>query len=197
MTKRYDQAYFDKWYRSHGSRVHEPGQVRRRAALAIAMAEYFLRRPIRNVLDVGCGEAPWRAHLRAIRPRVTYQGVDSSEYVVQRFGKERNIRQATFGELPSLRLTQFDLVVCADVMHYVPDRELRTGLREIARITEGVAFLEVLTAEDDIIGDLEGFYRRPAASYRRALARHGMRQVGPYAWLGAGLSDGIAALEKS
>jgi SAM-dependent methyltransferase len=196
MNKRYDRAYFDKWYRDRQSRVHQPGEVRRKAAMAIASTEYFLRRPIRDALDVGCGEAPWRTHLRAFRPRLAYQGVDPSEYVVERFGEERNIRQASFGELPSLRLPQFDLVICADVLHYVPDTEIRTGLSEIARLCEGIAFLEVLTAEDEIVGDLQGIIRRPASFYRKTLAKLGMRQIGPYMWLGAGLSDAIAELEK-
>lgn len=194
--KTYDRAYFDKWYRNRSTRVHQPGEVRRKAALAIAQTEYFLRRPIRNVLDVGCGEAPWRAYLRELRPRVVYQGVDRSEYVVERYGKERNIRLAAFGELASLRLPQFDLVICADVLHYVPDGEIRAGLAEIARVCEGVAFLEVLTAEDEVIGDLDGLLHRPAAFYRKALSKLGMRQVGPYTWLGEGLSDAIAELEK-
>lgn len=196
MTKRYDRAYFDKWYRNRSTRVHQPGEIRRKAALTIAQAEYFLRRPIRNVLDVGCGEAPWRAHLQEFRPRIAYQGVDASEYVVERYGQERNIRLAAFGELQSLNLPQFDLIVCADVMHYVPNDEIRAGLAEIARLCEGVAFLEVLTAEDEIIGDLDGLIQRPAAFYRKTLSKLGMRQVGPYTWLGEGLSDAIAELEK-
>jgi SAM-dependent methyltransferase len=197
MSKQYDRAYFDKWYRGRGTRVHEPGEIGRKVALAVAATEYFLRRTIRNVLDVGCGEAPWRAHLRELRPRVMYQGVDPSQYVVESFGRERNIRQATFGELPSLGLPQFDLVVCADVLHYVPDAEVRVGLAEIARLCEGIAFVEVLTAEDEIVGDLQGLIRRRASFYRRAFAKHGMRQEGPYTWLGSALSDGIAELEKT
>lgn len=197
MSKQYDRAYFDKWYRGRGTRIHEPGEISRKVALAVASTEYFLRRTIRNVLDVGCGEAPWRAHLRELRPRVMYQGVDPSQYVVECFGRERNIRQAAFGELASLRLPQFDLVVCADVLHYVPDAEIRVGLAEIARLCEGIAFVEVLTAEDEIVGDLQGLIRRPASFYRRAFAKHGMRQEGPYTWLGSALSDGIAELEKT
>ncbi len=30
-------------------------------ALAVAVAEYHLERPIRTVLDIGCGEGAWRA----------------------------------------------------------------------------------------------------------------------------------------
>src|SRR6185369_7322422 len=98
MPKRYDQSYFDKWYRGK-QRVNAPSEVRRKVHLAIVLTEYFTRRQIRSVLDIGCGEGAWLEHLRALRPGVAYLGLDSSDYVVRRFGRKRNIRQATFGEL--------------------------------------------------------------------------------------------------
>ena len=195
-TKSYDRRYFEKWYRNPRTRVSTVTEVRRKVAVAVSLAEYFLRRRIRGVLDVGCGEAPWREHLRELRPRVAYLGLDPSEYVVERFGRARNIRRAAFGELPSLRLRAFDLVVCSDVMHYVEEQEIRAGVAEIARIAGGLAFLEVLTKEDDIVGDLVGFIRRPAKWYRNVFTRAGLRQVGPYAWLGPALRDVAAELEK-
>ncbi|HEX3580231.1 MAG TPA: class I SAM-dependent methyltransferase, partial [Thermoanaerobaculia bacterium] len=181
--KRYDRAYFDKWYRDE--QVNSPAEVRRKVMLAVATTEYFLQRSIRSVLDVGCGEGQWMLHLRTMRPRVRYLGLDSSAYVVKQFGKARNIRRATFGELPSLHLTQkFDLVICSDVLHYVEDEEIKSGLREIVRICEGVAFLEVLTKEDEIVGDLDGLISRPASWYRKTFTRAGLRHIAPYTWLG-------------
>ena len=171
-------------------------EVRRKVTLAVSIAEYYLRRSIRTVLDVGCGEAPWRDHLRELRPRVSYLGLDPSEYVVERFGRARNIRRATFGELPSMRLRGFDLVVCSDVLHYVDEREIRPGVAEIARLTEGIAFIEVLTREDEIIGDLEGMIRRPAKWYRNVFTNAGLTSVGPYCWLSPELKDVTAELER-
>lgn len=196
MTKTYDRAYFDRWYRNRTTRVSAHGEVRRKVQIAIATAEYFLRRQMRTVLDVGCGEGAWLPHLRALRPRVHYLGFDPSEYVVRRFGKSRNIRQASFADLPSLRLQVYDLVICSDVMHYVPDVELRAGVRAIADATDGVAYLEVLTREDDIVGDLEGFIRRPAAFYRGLFAKAGMTFVGPYLWLSPAFRGAVAELES-
>ncbi len=121
--KRYDQSYFDKWYRGRG-RIHGDADVRQKVALAVATTEYFIRRPIRSVLDVGCGEGAWFPHLRVLRRNVHYQGLDPSDYAVERFGKSRNIRQASLGNLPSLGLQdKYDLVVCSDVLHYVRDQE--------------------------------------------------------------------------
>jgi SAM-dependent methyltransferase len=195
MTKVYDKAYFDRWYRHRDTRVNEPEEIRRKVSMAVATAEYFLKRPIRTVLDIGCGEGAWRMHLKALRPRISYLGYDSSDYVVERFGKSRNIRKASFGQLPKLRLNAYDLVVCADVMHYVPDDELRRGIRAIADATDGMAYLEVLTKEDDIIGDLDAFFRRPAKWYRKLFAAEEMTFVAPYSWLGPSFKEAVAELE--
>lgn len=196
-TKQYDRAYFDRWYRDRRTRISTAAEVRRKVALAVATAEYFLRRPVRTVLDVGCGEAPWLPLLRELRPRVAYLGLDPSEYVVERFGRERNIRRAAFADLPKQRLRPFDLVVCSDVLHYVADDDVAPGIGAIAGCVEGVAFLEVLTKEDDVVGDLEAFHRRPAAWYRRIFARAGLTAVGPYCWLSPVLHDAAAELETT
>jgi len=195
LPKRYDKAYFDKWYRG-AQRVNSPADVRRKVHLAIAVTEYFLKRAIRSVLDIGCGEGAWFDHLRALRANVEYVGLDPSEYVVRRFGKRRNIRRAAFGDLSSLKIRrQFDLVVCSDVLHYVDDAEIRAGVAEIARITAGVAFIEVLTKEDDIEGDLNDMKRRPAKWYLRTFADAGLLNVAPYCYLAPSLFANAAELE--
>ena len=197
MGKQYDEEYFQRWYHNRTTRVNTDTEVRRKVSMAVTIAEYFLRRPLRTVLDVGCGEGAWRAHLKALRPRIEYLGLDSSDYAVEKYGASRNIRKATFGELPKLKLDVYDLVVCSDVMHYVPDAELKVGVRALARATDGLAYLEVLTKEDDVVGDLDAFLRRPAMFYRKLFRGAGMTSVGPYCWLGPAFEDAVAALEKN
>jgi SAM-dependent methyltransferase len=197
MGKQYDKEYFERWYHNRETRVNTDIEVRRKVSVAVAIAEYFLRRQIRTVLDVGCGEGAWRAHLKTMRPRVEYMGLDSSDYVVETFGKARNIRKATFGELPRLKLDVYDLVVCSDVMHYVPDDELQPGIKTLANVTDGLAFLEVLAKEDDVVGDLDAFIKRPAVFYRRLFRTAGMTPVGPYCWLSPAFENAVAALEHT
>lgn len=196
MTKAYDRAYFDRWYRGR-FRVHTKGEVRRKIQLAVAMAEYFLRRPMESVLDVGAGEGAWLPHLRALRKSVSYLGVEPSDYAVERFGAERNLRKGSFAELPKLRLRkQYDLVVCSDVLHYLSQKEISQGIDELAALTGGVAYIEVLTEEDDIVGDLHGLNRRSADWYRRRFERAGFSWAGPYLWLGPRARQEASALEK-
>lgn len=196
MTKTYDRAYFDRWYRNRATRVSSHAEVRRKVQIAVASAEYFLRRQLRTVLDVGCGEGAWLPHLQALRPRVKYAGLDPSDYVVRRFGAKRNIHQASFADLAALDLGVFDLVVCSDVMHYVKDEELLPGVRAIAEATDGVAYIEVLTKEDEVIGDLAAFIRRPAAFYRALFTQNAMTFAGPYLWLSPAFKGAVAELES-
>ncbi len=176
--------------------MHASGELQRKVALTIAAAEYFLHRQVRTLLDVGCGEGAWQPEVRALRPRLRYLGLDPSEYAVARFGRERNLRRAAFDELRSLRLPRkFDVVVCSDVLHYLPDDQIRRGLTELVSLSAGIAYIEVLTAEDDIVGDLDGFIRRPAAWYRRLFEGAGLRSAGPYLWLAPPLQSSAASLE--
>jgi len=163
-------------------------------ALAVAEAEYFLRRRLRSVLDVACGEGAWFPHLKALRPRVSYHGIDPSPYAVKTFGKRRHIRRGSFRDTARID-GMFDLVICADALHYIPDEEILGGLPDVVRLAGGIVFLEVLTREDEIIGDLEGFIRRPARWYRARFADAGLTQVGPYTWLSPRLREEAAELE--
>jgi 2-polyprenyl-3-methyl-5-hydroxy-6-metoxy-1,4-benzoquinol methylase len=182
--KRYDRAYFDKWYRSARTRVNSSAEIRRKVQMSVAVAEYMLRRPLRTVLDVGCGEGAWFTHLKAIRPRAKYQGVDPSDYVIERFGRARNIVKGSFADLASVDLAKrYDLVVCADVLHYLTDRDIRAGLPTLVSLAGCTLFLETLTNEEEIVGDLEGLIRRPPSWYRRAFMSAGLIPLAPYTWL--------------
>ncbi|HJW96052.1 MAG TPA: class I SAM-dependent methyltransferase [Thermoanaerobaculia bacterium] len=189
--KRYDRAYFDKWYRR--VRVHSTGEMQRKVAMAVSVCEYFLRRRIRNVLDVGCGEGAWFPHLRTLRPRISYLGFDPSDYAVARFGPTRNVRKGSFADLDVDR--RYDLVICSDVMHYLNERELKQGLPALVRATGGLAFLEVLTSEEEILGDLEGLIRRPVSWYRKLFSEAGLVECGPYCWLPQDVAEEMARLE--
>ena len=142
----------------------------------------MLARPLRSVLDVGCGEGPWQPVLADLRPRVAYVGVDPSAYAVERFGTRRNLRLGSFGHLDRAVPVEegtFDLIVCVDVLGYVDDADVAPGLAALAARLGGLALVEVFTAEDQFEGDVE-HYRRPAA--RRATSAGSPRP----AWPGSG-----------
>jgi len=196
-VKQYDEAYYKRWYAGRGSVTHD-ALIARRARLALAAAEYVLDRPVRSVLDVGCGEGRWRGPLKRARPGLAYQGVDQSEYVVRRFGRRRNIRLGTLGTVGRLGLRKsYDLVVCSDVLHYLPTSEVRRGLVALRRLARGVLWLDAFTAEDDWVGDREAWHHRSERAWRRLFTEAGLVSCGLNCWLPRGLEHRVTALERS
>lgn len=181
----YDQAYFDHWYRQEG--YGSPSVLARKVGFAIGAVEYLTCRPVRSVLDIGCGEGAWQPALRKVRPDIRYLGIDPSTYAVERYGRERNLRSGHLGALDEV-VTEadgpFDLIVCIDVLGYAPDDQVLPGLRFVADHLTGLALIEVFTAEDEFEGDVEHYRRRPMTTYRRWLARAGLERVGPNLFAG-------------
>ena len=113
--KTYDRAYFETWYRDPKKAIVRRADLERKVAMALAAAEHLLGRSVDSVLDVGCGEGAWQPLLKARRPRLKYLGLDTSTYAVNRFGRARNVRFGSFGQLGEQRFgPPFDLVVCSD-----------------------------------------------------------------------------------
>lgn len=194
--KAYDRAYFDRWYRHPRKRVSTRDSLERKVRLAVGVAEFILCRPIRTVLDVGCGEAPWAPVLRRMRRGVRYIGVESSEYALERYGKSRNIRRGTLGGLADMRLPQnIDLIVCADVLQYAETPEVERGLRAIRRRLGGVAYIEAFATEDSMEGDQLDWHKRSAAEYRRLFRHAGLTQCGPHCYVDLAELDGLIAFE--
>jgi 2-polyprenyl-3-methyl-5-hydroxy-6-metoxy-1,4-benzoquinol methylase len=194
--KSYDEAYFRKWYRDPRTRVHTPESVRRKVRMVVGIAEYFLGRKLRSVLDIGAGEGAWRREIRRMRPDVRYLGVDPSDWVVARHGRRRNIRLGSFEELPGLQLGRgHDLIVCADMLQYIPDAALKRGIRHLASILKGVAYLEAYTSGDDMEGDLEGWHPRSRAQYRAVFAGAGLVGCGLHCYLTRDMAAKAVELE--
>ena len=194
--KAYDKTYFDRWYRSNGA-VVDDAALARKVHVAVAAAEFVLEREIRSVLDVGCGEGRWRAVLKRMRPGIEYLGVDSSDYAVRRFGKRRNIRKGSVGTVGQLGIRRkFDLVVCADVLWYVPTPELRRGLAEMRKLLRGVAYIEAYATGDEVEGDLDAWIERSEATYRRAFSDAGLVACGLNCWIAREDLDRLSIMER-
>jgi len=195
--KPYDKSYFDKWYRNARYRVSTPARTARKVALAVTVAEYYLEHPVRTVLDVGCGEGQWFGALKRLRPGIRYTGVDPSEYAVRRFGGRRNLRAGGFGNLDGLGLASaYDLIVCSDVLYYVPQRELEQGLRALTLRMGGIAFLEAYATDAPLVGDMHLMQKRSAGFYKRLFRKHGLVSCGPHCYVGAPLARTVTALER-
>lgn len=164
--------------------------------MVIGVAEYYLQRPVRSVLDVGCGEGQWQPILTRLRPRLRYLGIDPSEYAIERYGKKRNLQLGSFGDLGEAALgSDYDLIICSNLLYYVPDDELDRGLRDLAPRVSGVAFLEAYSSDESLEGDTRSMQPRSTAVYRRLFRRHGLRSCGSHCYVGPALAGTITDLE--
>lgn len=195
--KNYDRAYFDKWYRSSSHRVRTNAELVRQVSFVLHLTEFVLGRPVRSVLDVGCGEGQWRMILRRERPRLHYQGVDPSEYVVERFGVKRNIILGGIEVLDTLALrNSYDLVVCSGMLNYLSGAALATGVRHVATLTGGVAYLELFASEDQYEGDTNWPEPRSAGRYRRLMRDAGFIAIGMQCYVPERYGYRLSSLER-
>lgn len=176
MRERFDAAYYHRFYESPETRAGTVASARRHAAFISAYLNY-LELPVARILDLGCGLGRLLRALGRNHPRAELVGVEVSDYLCQRYGWRQ-------GSVVDYDDDPFDLVVCFDVLSYLEPEDCGAALRNIARLTRGVACLGLITAEDREIADFQRTDRqqhlRPASWYRRRLSQ-------PFQSLGGGL----------
>lgn len=196
--KRFDRTYFDKWYRDPVHKVGTEEDLARQVRFAIAAAEYMLMRPIMNVLDVGAGEGRWQPLISKFRPSARYIGVDPSDYTLNQFGESRNIMRGTFDDLTTLFPEKtFDLVVCCSVLNYLSPPDFKRAIKQLANRTSGVAFIEIFSEEDEVVGDTHQWYTQPARTYRKWMTAAGFTHCGFHTYIVEDYHPATAELEKA
>lgn len=175
-----------------------PGELTRQATFVVSAAEHVLGRRVRTVLDVGCGEGNWLAPLRRLRPRVSYTGVDASEYVVARFGARRNIRLGTIDSLDRMRLRkEYDLILCVGVLNYLSPAQLAAGLEQVYQHAEGLVYLELFTSADrGVFGDTMGTRLRSPEWYRARIREAGFVSCGLHCYVPDWMREHTSVMER-
>jgi 2-polyprenyl-3-methyl-5-hydroxy-6-metoxy-1,4-benzoquinol methylase len=167
----FDREFFDRFYRKPATRASGPEDFRRVSRFLLAYLDY-LEIEVRTVLDLGCGLGRWKDALEAHDSRIRYTGVDISPWACQTYGWHR----ASVEEFRSDR--RYDLVICQDVLPYLPKPRLARAIDNIATLCRGAAYLQVVTDEDwtrDVCDPKRtdmSMYRHSAAWYRRRIGRH-------------------------
>lgn len=175
---KFDAGFYQRYYRDPETRVATREDALRLGRFICAFTCY-LGFSVRRVLDAGCGLGHMQKAVREYFSRARYVGLDPSEYLSRRHGWVR----ASIAEYAPR--APFDLVICHDVLQYLPDREAARALGNLARLCRGAMYFSVLTSEDwrrnaDRGRTDSGVWLRPAAWYRSRLGRH-------FRPLGAGL----------
>ena len=174
-THSFDAGYYRRFYIDPRTRVTTPAESARRAALIAAILRQ-LEVPVRRILDAGCGLGLLRPALQRAFPKARYVGLEVSEHLCQ----QRGWIQGSIAEYTTR--SPFDLVICSDVLQYLPEREAASALANLARLCRGALYFHALTTEDwqrnaDTRCSDGNVYFRSADWHRRRLAR-GFRFVG-------------------
>lgn len=179
----FDRAYYQRFYFDPRTAVTSRSEMRARARLIAAYVEH-VGLPVRRLLDAGCGVGLLRAPLRRALPRAEYVGLETSEYLCQRYGWEQGTIEGFRSKVP------FDLVVCYDVVQYLDEAGARRAIASLARLCRGVLYFSALTQHDwqhncDRSRTDPKVKLRTAEWYRRALGAK-FRPVGAGFWIRRG-----------
>ncbi len=163
----------------------------------LAQAEWLLGRPVRTVLDVGCGEGNWQPVLKKFSPSLVYDGVDPSAYAVARFGRRRALQQGSIEALDAVSLREaYDLVVCCGMLNYLTARQFRAGVAQVARRVRGMAYLEIFARGDQFEGDTDWPPLKSAAWYRDVLTGVGLQSIGMQGYVSKARQETVARMER-
>lgn len=190
---RFDREYYRRYYFDPRTAVGSPFEARARARLIGAFAD-VIGLPVRRILDAGCGIGRLKAPLLRQLPRAAYTGLEASEYLCGRYGWER-------GSIESYRAaTPFELVICYDVLQYLPDEAAARALVNLAALTRGALYFSALTVADwrdncDRERTDRDVYMRPGEWYRARL-RRAFREAGAGFWVRRGAPLTLWELER-
>jgi len=190
---RFDRAYYQRYYFNPRTAVASRSEVRARARLIAAFTAHA-GLPVRRILDAGCGTGQLRAALKRQLPRAQYVALESSDYLCERYGW-------VHGRIEEFRApAPFDLVVCYDVLQYLPAGAAERALANFGRLCRGVLYFTALTRFDyeqncDQARTDADVHLRSARWYRTRLERQ-FREAGLGFWLRRGAPLTLWELES-
>jgi SAM-dependent methyltransferase len=170
MSTRFDAGFYRHFYINPRTRVTTRSELERRAATVAALMKQ-LELPVARILDAGCGLGWMRPALLREFPRASYLGLEVSEHLCREYGW-------TCESLATFRHRgRFDLIICHDVVQYLPDTQAARAMSNLGRLCRGALYFHVPTREDwqrtaDRSSSDSDVHLRSVQWYRTRLARH-------------------------
>jgi SAM-dependent methyltransferase len=169
----FNADYYKRYYESSATAVVDAQLQQDEVRFVIAFCKY-IELEIRRFADVGAGTGWWaREFARQYRRCPVIETFDASPDACEIYG-HRNV------PVQHLAGAASDLVVCRDVLRYVPDTQIDKAILRLAKKCRGVLYLHVITKDDEIdeeASDMTGVFRT-TAFYRRRLKAAGLRDCG-------------------
>ena len=190
---KFDRDYYRRFYFDPSTAVANRHEMAARARLIAAMTGHA-GLPVRRVLEAGCGTGMLRSALKRLLPRARYTGLETSEYLCERYGWDHGRIERYTARTP------FDLVICYDVLQYLDDTAATRALANFGRLCRGVLYFSALTSYDlkhnaDPERTDANVHLRSAQWYRKRLGRQ-FREAGLGFWLRRGAPITLWELES-
>jgi 2-polyprenyl-3-methyl-5-hydroxy-6-metoxy-1,4-benzoquinol methylase len=194
LSNNFNLAYFRKFYLNAATRVVTAAEMRSRAALIAGVLKQC-QIPVRSILDAGCGIGLMRKPFKELLPRARYVGLEASQYLCTRFGWIQGSITDFAQRVP------FDLVVCYDVLQYLPDLQAARAIVNMAKLTRAALYVSALTTEDwrencDRSRTDRAVHLRSGAWYRRRLNKS-FRYVGFGIWVRKNVTAILWEMERA
>ena len=170
---RFDAGYYRRYYEDSATAVVNRTQQRNEVRFVLSFCR-LVGLGIARFADVGAGTGWWARELARQYPGCRrIETYDASPDACRLYGHRLRSAEDVAGH-PA------DLVVCRDVLRYLPDARARRAIRALERKCRGVLYLHVVSREDEIdeeASDMSGWFR-PVRWYRDALADAGFTDAG-------------------
>jgi SAM-dependent methyltransferase len=169
----FNAAYYKRFYESSATAVVDARLQQDEVRFVIAFCRY-IELEVKRFADVGAGTGWWaREFAKQYRICPVIETFDASPDACEIYG-HKNV------SIQHLAGVASDLVVCRDVLRYVPDTQIDKAIARLAKKCRGVLYLHVITSDDEIdedASDMAGTFRT-TAFYRRRLKAAGFRDCG-------------------
>lgn len=174
MTKTgFTAEYYRRYYENRSTAVVTPAERRAEVRFVLAFCAH-IGVDVRRFSDVGAGTGWWAKELARQYPRCReIETYDPSPDAARLYG-HRRVSLEQLGGRPA------DLVVCRDVLRYLPDAAASRGIDRLRRKCRGVLYLHVVTRDDEVdeeASDMSGYFRS-ARWYLRKLSAAGFVNAG-------------------
>ena len=168
--RRFDEAYYHRFYESKETRVISPEEHAHLCEFVFAFAKYN-KIEMKSVLDIGAGIGLWKHWIEKHAKGTQYTGTEVSQAMCKKHGyQHRDIARWRDRK-------KHDLIICQGVLQYLPDPDVAPAVANIAAMSRGLVYIEVMTRQDlretvDTARSDTDIYVRNGSYYRGILSKH-------------------------
>jgi len=168
--RRFDEAYYHRFYESKETRVISPEEHAHLCEFVFSFAKYN-KVELKSVLDIGAGVGLWKHWIEKHAKKTEYTGTEVSQVMCKKHGyQHRDIARWRDRK-------KHDLIICQGVLQYLPDPDVAPAVANIAAMSRGLVYIEVMTRQDlretiDTEKSDTDIYVRNGSYYRGILSKH-------------------------